>query len=111
MRKQKQWISQIPMPVLQRIKTSYMRRVMDELARKEDKRQMTVYRTTEDIVIPAGTFVNLEPPANRFYVSQYASVPIEIKVAPEGAEWVFPDLEQAVEAGLIEEVPEEPSAA
>ena len=76
-------------------------------SQKEGISAMPVYRTTADILIPAGTFVNVEPPANRFYATAYASVPIDVPTGSvEGAEWLL-DLSQAIADGTVEEVPPE----
>jgi hypothetical protein len=59
------------------------------------------YRTTEDIIIPAGAEVDVDPPHGRNFVTAYATVLMEIG-KDITAEWLV-DLDEAIKAGIIEE--------
>jgi hypothetical protein len=64
---------------------------------------MASYRTTRDIVIPAGTKVGIAPDQARRF-TPHASVLVGV-TKDTTAEWVM-DLDEAIEAGLVEAVPE-----
>jgi hypothetical protein len=66
---------------------------------------MSKYRTTEDIVIPFGTEIDVEPPHSRNFVTAYATVLVGI-TAGTTAEFIM-DLQEALESGLIEEAEDE----
>jgi hypothetical protein len=67
------------------------------------KKPLKVYRTAKDIVIPAGSEVTVEEQRTSKYVTPHASVLIEVD--PDNtAEWLM-DLDEAIETGLVEEVP------
>ena len=59
------------------------------------------YRTKTDIVIPAGTEVTAEPPHKTQHYTESAVVTIEV-TKDIAAEWRM-DLEEAIEAELVEE--------
>src|SRR5262245_50345054 len=67
--------------------------------------KMGPYRIAKDIVIAAGTAVDVDPVGtNVRYESEHASVKIE--VSPDAtAEWAM-DLQEALDNGVIEAVPE-----
>lgn len=70
--------------------------------RKMAKKEKTQYRTTKDIVIPAGTEISKEPPRTSKYATERATVLIE--VTPDvTAEWHM-DLEEAIMEGIVEPI-------
>jgi hypothetical protein len=61
------------------------------------------YRTKKDIIIPAGTEVDVEPAGMRRSIGvDFASVVIAV-TKDSTAEWTMP-LDEAIEEGLVEEV-------
>ena len=66
------------------------------------KKPIKVYRTAKEIVIPAGSEVSVEENRTSSYKTPHASVLIEVD--PDStAEWMM-DLDEAIAAGLVEEV-------
>lgn len=64
------------------------------------------YRTTRDVIIPAGAEVTVEPPQTREYHVDMGSIVSDyVEESPSSLELLF-DIEDALEVGLIEEVPE-----
>lgn len=72
------------------------------------KRPIRNYRLTKDIVIPAGAEVSVEPPKQTTHHTDTASVLIE--VTPDVTAYWYMDLEEAIDEGIIEEVPDDPAA-
>jgi hypothetical protein len=66
------------------------------------KKPKKKYRTTKDIVIPAGTEVNIDPPHRVDHFTTHASV-LTAVTKDITSEW-YMDLEEAIETGLVEEV-------
>jgi hypothetical protein len=64
---------------------------------------MTKYRTTRDIIIPAGTEVLLETPHERSYPVDSAVIDVEVPGIDSSAEIVM-NFEDVLAAGFIEEV-------
>lgn len=59
------------------------------------------YRTKRDIIIPAGTEVTTDPPHKTEFMTERATVMIEV-TRDITAEWHM-DLEEGLEAGVVEE--------
>lgn len=65
------------------------------------------YRLINDITIPAGTKVSVEPPHTSKYQTEQVSVLIEV-TGDVTAEWHM-DLEEAVDEGVIEPIEDDPA--
>jgi hypothetical protein len=65
-----------------------------------------MHRTLKDIVIPAGTEVDVDDPGTNIrYPTAHASITIAV-TKDTTASWAM-DLDEAIETGLVEEVPDE----
>jgi hypothetical protein len=65
------------------------------------------YRTTKDIVIPAGTEVDADPPHKTQYYSESAVI-LTAVTNDVTSEWRM-DMQEAIDEGLVEEVTDDPS--
>lgn len=62
------------------------------------------YRTTRDIVIPAGAVIDVDPPHSRSYAVPHATLISDIEADKDCSwEWLM-DLNEAIRVGLIEEI-------
>jgi hypothetical protein len=65
-----------------------------------------MHRTIKDIVIPAGTEVEVDDPGTNIrYTTTHASIVFAV-TKDITATWAM-DLEEAIETGLVEEIPDE----
>jgi hypothetical protein len=71
------------------------------------KKMKKQYRLVKDIVIPAGTEVDADPPHKRVTGTDHALIIIEVS-RDTTAYWSM-DLEEAIEEGLVEEVLPDPA--